>query len=132
MRPTMVSMILAAVAILFPGQALSAGELSLEALVGVGYSVTDIEKWSGEAHKSPLKSAGSISCYPLNTAFDLDLGAGLVMFEDFTDFSLSGALAHQVPLSEGLYLPISVRGGIILEDPMIVPIGVCIGIRKVL
>jgi len=182
----MVSMILAAVAILFPGQALAAGKLSLEALVGVGYSVTDMEKWSGKAEDDlddydqmmyrfdgrlfftqlgeaqvaaeigwqhllwyewtepygsvvrhverywePMRLGGIIR-YPLNEALDLDLGAGLVMFEDFTDFGLSAALTHQVPLSEGLYLPISVRGDIILDDPIIIPIGICVGIRKVL
>jgi len=65
----------------------------------------------------------------LGRNFFLDIGGGAYFFSaGFTDIGVMGALGYMIKLSPKLSLPIKVRTTVILDDPILLPVGVSAGI----
>jgi hypothetical protein len=61
--------------------------------------------------------------------FFVDFGGGAYFFSGgYTNIGITGALGYMIKVSDKLSVPIKVRSTVILEDPMLIPIGVSAGI----
>ena len=52
----------------------------------------------------------------MNNNMFAELGAGVFLFEEFTDMGISGALGYHLKINENIILPVKVRGEIIFDD----------------
>ena len=71
----------------------------------------------------------AVGRYEFTDKMFADLGLGMIFFEDFTDYGLSGALGYRIQVNEKLAIPVKFKAGIVLDnDANLIPLGISIGL----